>query len=235
MAGGYLAGRMRRTVGDATPHEVEVRDGAHGLVVWGLGVLIAAVLGASGVAGIVGVGAAAGTQPYGDTGPIGMAVDALFRPAGLAPAATAGTPGAAATAPPAAADGGPPATATAPGAGAAGPADIARTREAKQEVGRILTADTLRGQLPAGDRSYLIRLVAQRTGLPPAEAERRMTEVLGEARHKADQARQAGVIGGFLAAATLFVAAAAAWWAASNGGRHRDENMEFRGFFRRRA
>ncbi|WP_119165333.1 hypothetical protein [Algihabitans albus] len=33
-AGGYLAGRMRRGWGDATAHEVEFRDGAHGLVVW---------------------------------------------------------------------------------------------------------------------------------------------------------------------------------------------------------
>ncbi len=247
MAGGYLTGRMRRTVGDSTPHEIEVRDGAHGLMVWALGVLIAAVLGVSGVAGIIGVGAsagsaalsAAGSQPYGDTGPIGMAVDALFRPAGPAPAAAAAgcTPAQGGGTAPSAPAGGaaPSATTPAQGAGPAGAPDVAQTREAKQEVGRILTADTLRGDLPAGDRSYVARLVAQRTGLSPAEADRRVTQVLAEARHKADQARQAGVIGGFLAAATLLVAAAGAWWAAGNGGRHRDENTVFAGFFRRRV
>jgi hypothetical protein len=42
--GGYLAGAFRRTVSGATPHEVEFRDGIHGLAVWGLAVLIGAAL-----------------------------------------------------------------------------------------------------------------------------------------------------------------------------------------------
>src|SRR3954452_23434800 len=33
MAGGYLTGRMRRRFHDATEHESDVRDGAHGLLV----------------------------------------------------------------------------------------------------------------------------------------------------------------------------------------------------------
>ena len=36
-AGGYLAGRMRGRSHDATEHESDIRDGAHGLVVWALG------------------------------------------------------------------------------------------------------------------------------------------------------------------------------------------------------
>src|SRR2546423_1757001 len=39
MAGGYIAGRLRRRIGDATAHEIDVRDGTHGLVVWALGVI----------------------------------------------------------------------------------------------------------------------------------------------------------------------------------------------------
>ncbi len=42
MAGGYLAGRMRPRMGDASEHEVEMRDGAHGLLVWALSTLMAA-------------------------------------------------------------------------------------------------------------------------------------------------------------------------------------------------
>jgi hypothetical protein len=42
--GGYLAGAFRPTVRGAAAHAVEFRDGVHGLVVWGLAVLIGAAL-----------------------------------------------------------------------------------------------------------------------------------------------------------------------------------------------
>lgn len=42
--GGYLAGAFRSTVSAATPHQVEFRDGVHGLVAWALAVLIGAAL-----------------------------------------------------------------------------------------------------------------------------------------------------------------------------------------------
>ncbi len=44
LAGGYVAGRMRRRIGDAIPHEVELRDGTHGLVAWALAVVLGAVV-----------------------------------------------------------------------------------------------------------------------------------------------------------------------------------------------
>ena len=43
-AGGYLAGRMRRRSYDSTEHEVDVRDGVHGLLVWATGALLGAFL-----------------------------------------------------------------------------------------------------------------------------------------------------------------------------------------------
>ena len=49
MCGGYLTGRMRRRVHDATEHESDVRDGAHGLIVWGGALIIGAVVAISGV------------------------------------------------------------------------------------------------------------------------------------------------------------------------------------------
>lgn len=42
MAGGYIAGRARPRIGDASEDEVEFRDGMHGVLVWGLATLIAA-------------------------------------------------------------------------------------------------------------------------------------------------------------------------------------------------
>jgi hypothetical protein len=43
--GGYLAGRLRESLTVAVPDEVEFRDGIHGLLVWGLAIIIGAFLG----------------------------------------------------------------------------------------------------------------------------------------------------------------------------------------------
>lgn len=62
VAGGYVAGRLRRRVGDANPHEVEMRDGSHGLIVWAVGVvlgtLLATLLAVSGISGAANTNAA---------------------------------------------------------------------------------------------------------------------------------------------------------------------------------
>jgi hypothetical protein len=43
--GGYIAGRLRQGLSErALPDEVEMRDGAHGLLVWGLATLLTALL-----------------------------------------------------------------------------------------------------------------------------------------------------------------------------------------------
>lgn len=44
MAGGYIAGRMRRRIDPATPDEAAIRDGIHGLAVWGVAILLGAFL-----------------------------------------------------------------------------------------------------------------------------------------------------------------------------------------------
>ncbi|MGE5539966.1 MAG: hypothetical protein ACM30I_15215 [Gemmatimonas sp.] len=86
LAGGYVAGRMRRRVGDATEAESDVRDGMHGLTVWGLGVLIAALFALVGATGVIsGAGKAAGAAASSSasdqarTDPMGTAVDTMFR------------------------------------------------------------------------------------------------------------------------------------------------------------
>ncbi len=43
MAGAYVAGRLRSPRADATADEIEVRDGAHGLLVWATGLLLGAL------------------------------------------------------------------------------------------------------------------------------------------------------------------------------------------------
>ncbi len=53
MVGGYITGRMRRRLDQATGDEVHVRDGIHGLTVWAVAVLIGAVLLGSGADTVV--------------------------------------------------------------------------------------------------------------------------------------------------------------------------------------
>jgi hypothetical protein len=50
--GGYVAARLRQRVGDANEHEVDVRDGLHGLLVWGTGVIAAAIIAFASVGGV---------------------------------------------------------------------------------------------------------------------------------------------------------------------------------------
>ena len=46
MAGGCITGRLRQRIGDAKPHEVEMRDGAHGLVMWAVGAVLSSLIAA---------------------------------------------------------------------------------------------------------------------------------------------------------------------------------------------
>jgi len=48
MSGAYLAGRMRSPWSNTTAHESDLRDGAHGLLVWALSSLVAAITAAIG-------------------------------------------------------------------------------------------------------------------------------------------------------------------------------------------
>jgi hypothetical protein len=92
----------------------------------------------------------------------------------------------------------------------------------RAEVGRILLTTAGHRGLAAEDRAYLVRLVAGRTGLAPADAERRVDDVVARARDNIRRARRGAVILGFMAGAAALVGAAAAWFAAAMGGRHRD-------------
>ena len=55
-AGGYVAGRLRHRISDASEHEVEMRDGLHGLIAWGLAGLISGLILTSAVSGLASAG-----------------------------------------------------------------------------------------------------------------------------------------------------------------------------------
>lgn len=92
----------------------------------------------------------------------------------------------------------------------------------RAEAGRILLTTASHNGMPADDRTHLVRLVAATTGLPPADAERRVTEVAANAKANIDRARRSAVLLGFMAGAAALLGAAAAWFAAAAGGRHRE-------------
>lgn len=100
------------------------------------------------------------------------------------------------------------------------PADITYSRA---EASRILLTAGSRAGIAQDDREFLTRLVASRTGLAPAEADRRVQEAIPSASLAIKRARQSGVIAGFSIAAALLVGAAVAWYSAHLGGQHRDE------------
>jgi hypothetical protein len=92
----------------------------------------------------------------------------------------------------------------------------------RAEAARILLTTSGHNGMQADDRAYLVRLVAATTGLAPAEADRRVTQVAGQAKADIDRARHAALIIGFMAGAAALVGAVAAWFAGCAGGRHRD-------------
>jgi hypothetical protein len=219
--GGYLAGRMRTPWATTDTVESHFRDGGHGFAVWALGIVLGAVFALSGVSAVLkaATGAATAVASAGVAGaaanpqtpaalqqismqPTDYAVDRLLAPA----------PGAAAPA------------ATAGGLAAATRADLAAP------IARAFAANVGNPQLDARNRAWLASLVSQRTGLPQADAEKRVDEAFTElkaaeqkARDAADKARKATLIAGFLAAATMAIGCAAACAGAALGAHHRDE------------
>jgi hypothetical protein len=184
--GGYLAGRLRATWDTAVADEVEFRDGIHGILVWGLAILIGAslALGAVRAAAPQATGnalapSAATAEPL-----LAFELDRLFR-----------------------ADRRP---------------NDGVDADMRAQAARIITTSFGHADMAADDRAYLVRMVMARTGLAQPDAERRVTEVIAQARRAIRRARANAVILAFMAAASLLVGAAVAWYAAGFGGRHRD-------------
>ena len=90
------------------------------------------------------------------------------------------------------------------------------------EAGRIFANALRQNQMPTADQTYLGRLVAARTGISQPEAEKRVSDVIADARQTEDMARKATahlLLWFFLA---LLMGAFSASYAATIGGRQRD-------------
>ncbi|MCA1407757.1 hypothetical protein I6F26_26850 [Ensifer sp. IC3342] len=207
-AGGYLAGRLRRRIGDASEYESDIRDGSHGLIVWALGVVFSTLVALSGAAGVaataagtasvVTAGAAAGPE---DPRTYDLAVDRFLRGN-----ATSQTPL-------------PPET-----RGEVGRILIASVAEdSLNEADRQYLTSTVAARAGIDEAAAQQRVDALLTDAKAAAA---------NAREIADNARKVALMGAFLTAAALFVSAVAAYYAATLGGKHRDAQTEVAGWYR---
>jgi hypothetical protein len=92
----------------------------------------------------------------------------------------------------------------------------------RAEVSRIFAHDLHQGALPSGDQSYLAQLVSARTGLNPSDAEKRVTEVFGQAQGSADRIRKAIAHLSLWLFVALLSGAFCASYAGTIGGKQRD-------------
>ena len=94
----------------------------------------------------------------------------------------------------------------------------------RAELGRLFAANQRsRTDMSGADRAYVSKVVAARTGLSQAEADRRVTEVTTQAKTATDDARKAAAKLAFWIAASMLAGAFAASLAATEGGAFRDE------------
>ena len=106
---------------------------------------------------------------------------------------------------------------------------------------RTFAAASKSGQLDPRDRATLVSMVMQQTGVPQAEAEKRVDDAYADlktaeakARDAAEKARKAALITAFALAATLLLGCAAACAGATSGAHHRRENLPVAFFGSRR-
>lgn len=93
----------------------------------------------------------------------------------------------------------------------------------RSEMSRLWTASfRVADDLNAADRSYVARVVAARTGLSQAEAEKRVSDVIIEAKAAADATRKAAVQLSLWLTVSLLFGAFASCLAAVEGGQLRD-------------
>jgi hypothetical protein len=108
------------------------------------------------------------------------------------------------------------------------PAD-GRFEDMRAEIGRLLAVSGGQGGLALGDRTYLVQLIATRTGLSQPEAEKRIEETLTQLKIATDKDRKGAIVLGFITAATLLLGAAASWVGGVAGGKDRDGGTVWHG------
>jgi hypothetical protein len=209
--GGYLTGRLRTKWVGVHTHEVFFRDTAHGFLAWAVATVV--VFGVLGIAAsMVAAGGAAAVTGVASGAAQGATQGAVQSDTGSGPAAYL----------------------TDMLFRSDRVATDSSAPEARAEGGRILAASLAGGgEIAPGDKTYLAQLVAARTGLAQPDAEKRVDDVMAQAKAAADKARQvADDARKAVATASLFtffsllIGAFIASAAGALGGRQRDDLEE---------
>ena len=210
--GGYIAGRLRVKWENLHGDEVYFRDTAHGFLAWAVATLVTATLVVGSISSVISGGVQAGASVAGG------AASAMTQVAGTA--ASQGSSN----------DYGYFVDTLfrddRPAAVSDDAAHAAVARIFVQTMGND-------GQLTPEDRTYLAQLVAQRTNLSQADAERRVDEVFAKAREAIEHAKQtakeaadtASTVAAWTALWTFVALLCGAFFAslaATFGGRRRD-------------
>ncbi|MFV3371310.1 hypothetical protein ACNFH5_24335 [Pseudomonas sp. NY15435] len=205
--GGYLAGRLRVKWTSLHGDEVYFRDTAHGFLAWAIATLVTATLVVGSVSSLIGGGVQASAT---------VAASAASS-AGAGAAVKSGDANSAYFIDTLFRDNRP----------------ISVSDDAAHAVAsRIFLRGLGEGQLNAEDRTYLARVIAQRTEISQAEAEQRVDAVFAKAQQAKQQALQAADTARKVAAgsalwmfAALLCGAFFASLLAIHGGRRRDAEL----------
>jgi hypothetical protein len=192
--GGYVAGRLRTKWVGVHTHEVFFRDTAHGFLAWALATVLGAAVLTAAASSIAG-GASSG----------------LASAAGVSATQSAESGG--------------PVDYYVDALLRSNPAASPNTtdlRAARHEIARILTTGLREGDVPVLDRTYVAQVVAARTGLNQAAAEKRVSDIIDQAKTALDNARKAAAKLSLWLTASLLIGAFSASLAATEGGYVRD-------------
>ena len=203
--GGYLTGRLRTKWVNVHTHEVFFRDTAHGFLAWALASVMSAALLASAVSSLV-----SGTTTAAATVLSGAAQGAVQ--SGNSPAD-------------------PTAYFTDMLFRTDKPVTPGNSQDIRAESGRIFARALSEGEITPVDRTRLAQLIAAQTGLSQADAEKRVDDVVAQAKaaaekvkQAADTARKAGASLALFSFLSLLIGAFIATAAAALGGHERDEH-----------
>jgi hypothetical protein len=198
--GGYVAGRLRTKWVGLRTDEVAFRDTAHGFLAWAFATVIGAALLGSAATYLVGgaaTGAAQGASQGAAASQPSAGINEYFVDVLLRPAN--------------------------PGQGTSA-VQGSNDQAVRREIGRILVRGLREGQeIAPADRTYLAQVVAVRAGVDQAEANRRVNDVINQAKAAADEARRAAAKMALWMTAAMLIGAFAAALAAIEGGQLRDD------------
>ena len=213
--GGYLAGRLRVRWVNVHRDEVWFRDTAHGLLAWAVASLVTAAFLGSVIGGV----AAGGVRMVATAAAVATAADR---------------------------QGGEPATRMDASPMAYYVDSLFRSdtpqaadpneAQTRAEAGRIFANDMRIGTMSGADVRYLGQVVSRRTGLAPADAEKRVADVFTQAsttianarnatKQAADEARRAAAYSALWMFVALLAGAFFASLSALAGGRQRDQRL----------